>query len=246
MKRILSYIQLSVVGIVIVVTICLAYLYTALTFPQLGWRAPFAVDRESLTKLLSFAYTITTALVGWLSIQLRIEEFSAPKALALGYVNSLIKPVAACLPANYRLYIYIPETVNELNPGTVQAVKNKLTGDGFVFTEHSVITGVGKRVLDVAKRNVDGKIVYFDFPRTMDVLRYVVALKGGSMSEAAREKFGKKLIKSFIKAVKSELGISEKSFVRRFFEKVRICESSDPPLSTQIRFMVGKITFDSD
>ncbi len=171
------------------------------------WKNP-PFDPEPITVVLGLISTAVTALLSEFDSRLREEEFSLPYALAYGYVNNFIEPLITQLLRDIpvggsppRLYIYLPDTLSELEPRNVDATIGKMRARNF---EDKVVNlqfreGRARDVLSITTE--PGSVVYFDFPSTLLSLNSLVDFKLDSrqnqFGDAEREAMGRKYIKGF-------------------------------------------------
>ena len=190
---------------VLILLLWLSTLVVALCW--MFWKEP-PFDPEPITVVLGLISTAVTALVNEFDSRLQEEEFSLPYALAYGYVNNFIEPLIAELHRNVpvggaapRLYIYLPETLQELEPRNIDQVIARLRLMSF---EDNVINlqfreGRARDILTVSKGS--SQRVYFDFPNTLlslnSLIDYKLETRKNQFTDSARAEMGRKYIQKF-------------------------------------------------
>jgi len=179
----------------------------------LFWKdAPF--DAEPITVVLGLVSTAVTALLSEFGSRLEEEEFSLPYALAYGYVNNFVEPLISQLLKNIplgsprpKLYIYVPEKLNELEPRNIERVIGRIRMKSF---EDKVVNlefqeGRARDILTVS--GTGNKRVYFDFPNTLlslnSLIDYKMESRKNRFSDSIREEMAKDYIVKFRQVLES-------------------------------------------
>lgn len=184
-----------------------------------GWPMPFDIEPEPITVLLSTLSPTLTALFAWVEsrfkrqqAELEEERYSISHALAYGYVNNFLAPAAAQLEADHSgvseqpyLFVYMPETLDELERDAVQRTLAKVRAKGF-STEPVQLALKDSRPRDVLTISKDGsRPVYFDFPNTLltlnSLVSYKVESRPDSFDDDARARLGREYIRKFRREV---------------------------------------------
>lgn len=187
----------------------------------LRWKLPF--EAEPITALLGLVSVATTTLVTHFNNVLRAreddleeEKFSAPLALAHGYVHNFVEPLVTRLmqqagksAEDVRLYILIPDELADLEPAAVERTIARIRAKQFATKTVNLQFDQGRPrdVLTVMKGG--DKTVYFDFPNTLLTLKPVVDYKvrapADTSLEQAKRELGAKFIWRFKKSVEEML-----------------------------------------
>jgi hypothetical protein len=144
--------------------------------------------------------------------ELEEERFSAPKALALGYLNNWVRPAIDFLlkqsgTSDVRFYIFLPETLAQLDDVELQTTRSYIARQGYLVGKQPVTfsNGQGGNVETVT--NAAGtKTIYIDFPKTMKGLMNVVNLKVSSTDPPAQAELERKLVSRFNAIIEAEVG----------------------------------------
>jgi hypothetical protein len=171
------------------------------------WKnAPF--DPEPITVVLGLISTAVTALLNEFDSRLEEEEFSLSYALAYGYVNNFLEPLISQLSKNIlpgspvpRLYIYLPESLSELEPRNIDRIiallRSKNYHDKVVNLDFQ--EGRARDVLTVS--HGDGARFYFDFPNTLlslnSFIEYKIDSRKNRFADAEKEKIASEYIQKF-------------------------------------------------
>jgi hypothetical protein len=186
----------------------------------LQWELPYNVEAEPITVLLSLISVAVTGLVAYFDIELRAraaeleeEKYSAPAALAHGYVHNFISPLitrlltqAGTRAGDVRLYVFIPDQLADLEPDAVERTMARMRAKQF---ETKVVNlqlerGRPRDVLTIMK--ADGaNAVYFDFPNTLLTLEPVVDYKISKPKNTSPEEAKRELGAKFIQRFRDEL-----------------------------------------
>jgi hypothetical protein len=232
-------------GIQIVGRIVLGALWAALFASILiwvfNWPMPFGVEPEPITVLLSTISPTVTALFAWVENRLKKqqreleeERYSISHALAYGYVNNFLSPAAARLAETHPgpgepppLYVYLPETLEELDRDAVQRTLAKVRARGYETkpVQLELKEARARDVLTLMKAGAQP--IYFDFPNTLLTLHSLVAYKIESQPD------------SFDDDARAQLA---QGYIRKFSQEVdRLLERKG--LKDQVRFIDRHLGF---
>jgi hypothetical protein len=199
-----------------------------ITVLVLLWAATFALglgiafgiepgfDAESAIKSIGTLSTGLTAAVSYFGIQLRStrreleeERFSTPMALAYGYAHNFLEPAATALirqsagsGSEVKIYVYIPERLEELEPLSRQRILARIRGADFHDDIIKLELDSGRaRDLITVTRSGEEQPRYFDFPTTLltltSLVDYKVASAASPITSADREALGREYIQRF-------------------------------------------------
>lgn len=170
------------------------------------WKEP-PFDPEPITVVLGLISTAVTALLNEFASRLQEEEFSLPYALAYGYVNNFVQPLVSELLKNIavggtppQLFIYLPESLQELEPRNIDQVIARMRLMNF---EDNVVNlqfreGRARDILTVSK---GPRRVYFDFPNTLlslnSLIDYKIESRPNQFQEQERDRMGAEYISKF-------------------------------------------------
>jgi hypothetical protein len=188
----------------------MVFLWTAtfaVSMCWLFWKNP-PFDAEPITVVLGLVSTAVTALLSEFGSRLEEEEFSLPYALAYGYINNFVEPLISQLLKNIplgspkpKLYIYVPDKLNELEPRNIERVIGRIRMKSF---EDKVVNlefqeGRARDILTVSAS--DKQRVYFDFPNTLlslnSLIDYKMESRKNRFSDSIREEMAKEYIVKF-------------------------------------------------
>lgn len=188
----------------------MVFLWTAtfaVSMCWLFWKNP-PFDAEPITVALGLVSTAVTALLSEFGSRLEEEEFSLPYALAYGYINNFVEPLISQLLKNIplgspkpKLYIYLPDKLNELEPRNIERVIGRIRMKSF---EDKVVNlefqeGRARDILTVSAS--DKQRVYFDFPNTLlslnSLIDYKMESRKNRFSDSIREEMAKGYIVKF-------------------------------------------------
>ena len=138
-------------------------------------KPPF--DPEPVTVILGLVSTAISALLSEYAIALEKEKYSTSYALAFGYVNNFIDPVITRLTRNSvkpHLLIYMPQSLQELEPSNVQRVIAQIHEKQFSEKVITVEADAGRTrdLFSIFKE--PGQAFYFDFPSTLLTLNSLI------------------------------------------------------------------------
>lgn len=186
----------------------------------LNWPLPYDVQAEPLTVLLSLISVAVTGLVAYFGVELRAraaeleeEKYSAPAALAHGYVQNFISPLVSRLltqaearAEQLRLYVFIPEQLSDLKPDAIERTLARMRAKQFQTRVVNIQLDRGRprAVLTIMKGGSD-KPVYFDFPCTLLTLEPVVEYRLSKSKNTSAEEEKRKIGARFIQRFREEL-----------------------------------------
>lgn len=173
-------------------------------------------DVGSATAFLGTLGTGMTAVVSYFGIQLRAtrheleeERYSTPMALAFGYVKNFLDPAVTALldqskghSGQVKIYIYIPEHLEELEPLSRQRILGRIRGANFQeeIIQLQFDSGRARDIITVT-RTGDDHPRYFDFPTTLltltSLVDYKIATSTEPMGIKEREALGQQYIAKF-------------------------------------------------
>lgn len=180
-------------------------------------------DPEPVTVLLGLASVAVTAVVSEYARLLKREEYTAPYALAYGYVHNFVEPAITKLLASsppgedVQFYIYIPDQLSDLSPRSVDRIVARVKGMGYRSEPVNLELEAGRArdILTLYRDGSDDK-KYFDLPNTLltltSLVDYKIESKGESFDDEEKRKKGREYIKAFEEAVRKfirEKGIEE-------------------------------------
>lgn len=184
-----------------------------------GWSMPHDIEPEPITVLLSTISPTVTGLFAWVESRLKRqqreleeERYSISHALAYGYVNNFLSPAATRLVESHTepgpppvLYVYLPETLEELEKEAVQRTLARLRAKGYA-TKAVQLELKEARPRDVLTVLKDGNApVYFDFPNTLLTLHSLVAYKLESRPDTFDDEARAELARSHIRKFGQEV-----------------------------------------
>jgi hypothetical protein len=175
---------------------------------------------EPIAVLLSLITVAVMGMVAYFGVELRAraaeleeEKYSAPRALAYGYVRNFIVPLVTRLITqpgaradDVRLYVFIPEQLSDLEPDAVERTMARMRAKQFETKVVNLELDQG-RPRDVLTIMKGGGInpVYFDFPNTLLTLKPVVDFKLRKSSNTSPEQERRELGARFIQRFREEL-----------------------------------------
>lgn len=173
-----------------------------------------AFEPEPVTVILGLVSAALTALMNEYATALENEEYSVSHALAYGYVINFLEPAMTSIlkqtPVGHRprLFIYIPEQLQELEPKSIDRTLIRLREKNLITQSINLELTEG-RMRDVLSISMESKYIYFDFPATLLTLNSFVAYKSeskkNSFAEEEKLKLGKVLIEKFQETVSKML-----------------------------------------
>ena len=202
--------KLKTISKALTVTLWVSTLGVALCW--LLWEDP-PFDPEPITVVLGLLSTAVTALLAEYGNRLEEEEFSLPYALAFGYVNNFIEPLLTQLlreaspHVRPRIYIYLPESLAELAPASIErtlaSLRLRSLKDQVVNLEFR--EGRARDILTI--RSTDNKAIYFDFPNTLlslnSLIDYKLESRKNKSTEDAREALAATYIRKFREVIET-------------------------------------------
>jgi hypothetical protein len=200
------------------------------SYQILNWTPPPAKPYAPWAELLALFSSACIWLLKCLKDarnELEEEKFSAPKALALGYLNNWVKPAIDFLlkqpeSPDVRFYIFLPETLGQLEDVELQTTRAFIASQGYLVGKLPVTFSNGQGGSVETVTNATGtKTIYVDFPKTMKVLMNVVNLKVSSTEPSAQAELERKLVRRFNEIVEAEVGKPE-SFLSLHAKIIRI------------------------
>lgn len=178
-----------------------------------GLPAPF--DPEPVTVLLGLVSVAVSALVAEYVSLLEEEAFSAPHALAYGYVNNFLEPVITRLVETVppgeplRFFIFEPGQLEDLSPSAVKRTMAELRRLGYSSEVVNLELEAGRaRDILTVFRDGPGSVSYFDFPNTLltldNLVEYKVPSREGSLAEEKKRELGCSYIRVFMETVRKQ------------------------------------------
>jgi len=190
-------------------------------------KIPEEFDHEPLFAFLSLFFAATVVVIEWfhkryirnkkkeievLNEELKNEKYSTSMALAHGYFHNFISPVISSLREKHNrgkkktevlLFIYLPEKLDELFPGSIKSFK--LDMKDLELIESTVQLPQDKArsrdILTVSKTKA-GRPIYFDFPNTLLSLKPLVDYKTvsekDSFTQEQQQELGRDYIEKFV------------------------------------------------
>lgn len=121
-----------------------------------------------------------------------------------------------------RFYIFLPETLAQLDDVELKTTRAYITGQKYVMGELPMTFSSGQSGSVETVTTADGtKTIYVDFPKTMKGLRQVVTLKVSSTDPSAQLELEKRLVRRFNEIVEVEVGKPD-SFLSLHAKIIRI------------------------
>ncbi len=172
-------------------------------------KTPF-IDPEPITVALGMVAFANTTVLSMYSNALNEETFSISNTLAIEYVNNFIEPILTQIIKNsktaqskIKLYILIPDTLNDLKPRSIDRSKAILKGKNLIEKTQTVKLDAGRGNRDIMTvKNIDGETIYFDFPNTLLTIQTTIDYKVGAKKDSFNEKEKNKLTAQYIDAFK--------------------------------------------
>lgn len=170
---------------------------------------PVPFEPEPVTVLLGLVSAAVTAVVTEYARALEFEKYSAPLALAYGYVNNFVEPVITRLvdmasrDEQVQFYIYIPDRLSDLYPKAVELTMAEVRRAGYNSEVINLDLEAGRaRDIMTVFKDGSGNIKYFDFPNTLLTLVSLVDYKTRSEKDSfdykkERAEWGTKYIGAF-------------------------------------------------
>lgn len=178
-------------------------------------------EPEPITVILGLVSGAATGLLNEYSKAIEEEEYSTVYALAFGYVNNFLEPLATQLMSQDKdpvINIFLPETLADLEPRSVERlmaeVRKRYSSE---VLKLELREGRARDVITIHKSSDPSLAILFDFPNTLLTLNalidYKVESKKGQFSGKAREALGRKYIGIFrdtILRMAAEKGFGER------------------------------------
>lgn len=178
----------------------------------IGVKLPF--DARPITYLLGIISSIVTILVRTYNNRLDEEEYSISYALADGYFNHFIEPLATRLlekhGENFRLIIYMPRQLEELSRLSIERIMSRLRSANYStdVINLELEEGRARDVLTVIGATT-GDNYYFDFPNTLltvkSLVDYKVSSEKNRLSESAKREKASLYIAKFRERLSGKL-----------------------------------------
>lgn len=201
---------------IVQITLWLATLLAAavwIAMPQ----PPF--NPEPVTVILGLVSTAMSALLSEYASALEKEKYSTSYALAFGYVSNFIDPVITQLtrnPIGPRLLIYMPQSLQELEPGNVQRIIAQIREKQFSEKMITLEAGVGRTRDLISIFRDPGQLFYFDFPTTLLTLNSLIDYNLQQRNnQSSRNELGARYIDQFKQALDKML---EEKNLRQFVD----------------------------
>lgn len=187
---------------------------------------------EPYTVALGLISSANSVLLKKYSDALKAEKFSTANALAYGYINNFIEPLITKLIKDNQdssktptLYVYIPSSLSELYPKSIDRIKAKFREKQMFNKTVSIKLDEGRGIRDIITiKNLNDKQFYFDFPNTLLTLLSMIEFKLNSPRNDFNEKEKNKLAEIYISAfvTTAKQLLSEK----KLMNNVRFVDSS--------------------
>lgn len=170
---------------------------------------PFSV----MGSLLTFCCGGVAGLAFWYGKLVRFEEYTPPRALAIGYADNFLVPVLQKLtdPAGGRpkppkgkfFFVYVPRRLTE-SPQDQMDLFRKTIRDAGGYRCDRVLMDLADRTtrqLDAVVDEASGRVRFLDCPRTLgtldDFIRYKMTSRGDSSDDEEREALERRYIGEF-------------------------------------------------
>lgn len=183
------------------------------------------IDLEALFVGLTAVAVSLNQVHKWLLAE---AEYSPAFALALGYVNNFIEPAITQIIENGiskpLLYIYKPESIDELFETNIDRTKATIKNNSFELNELQLNLkhGRARDILTIQKSKT--KMVYFDFPNTLLSLSAYIDFKIVSKANATDDKQKKELTELLFKKFYDK--VDELLKVKNLQNNIKYCDKN--------------------